>query len=172
MKNSIIEVVQTKIYSIRNSMVMLDYDLAELYGVETKHINQAVRNNPGKFPSDFYFELDEAEFEGLRSKILTTKLSKRRTRPKAFTEQGVYMLATILKSSIATKVTVAIMRAFVKMRHFTLTYEDIVKKLSSVENKVEKHDNALRTVLKALSQLMDDTKNKETKRIGFIVDDK
>jgi hypothetical protein len=103
---------------------------------------------------------------------LTTKLSKRRTRPKAFTEQGVYMLATILKSSIATKVTVAIMRAFVKMRHFTLTYEDIVKKLSSVENKVEKHDNALRTVLKALSQLMDDTKNKETKRIGFIVDDK
>lgn len=74
MKNSIIEIVQTKIYSIRDTMVMLDYDLAELYGVETKHINQAVRNNTDKFPSDFIFELNEEEFEGLRSKFLTANL--------------------------------------------------------------------------------------------------
>jgi len=89
MKNSIIEVVQTKIYSMRNTMVMFEYALAELYGVETKHINQAVRNNTDKFPNDFIFELNEDEFEGLRSKFLTAKLSKRRTSPKAFTEQGV-----------------------------------------------------------------------------------
>lgn len=169
MDNEVIQIVQTKIYSIRDKKVMLDYDLAELYGVETKRINEAVKNNPEKFPDDFWFELNDEEFEILRSKFSTTKLSKTRTKPKAFTEQGVYMLATILKSKTATKVTVAIMRAFVKLRHFALTYEDIVKKLNDLDVKVENHDKVLKDILNALSELLIEAKENETKQIGFKV---
>jgi len=101
--------IETTIYEIRDTKVMLDSDLAKLYQVETKRINEAVRNNPEKFPSDFYFTLTQNEFDNLRSKISTTKFSKTRTLPKVFTEQGVYMLATVLKSKIATEVTINIM---------------------------------------------------------------
>lgn len=174
MKISIIEGIQTKIYSIRNTKVMLDTDLVELYGVETKRINEAVKNNPDKFPSDFYFELDDKEEESLRSKISTLKKSgrgqHRKYNTKVFTEQGVYMLATILKSKIATDVTVAIMRAFVKMRSFALTYEDIVNKLNNLDDKVTKNEEVLSKVLEALSELIEDTKNNETKKIGFFND--
>jgi hypothetical protein len=167
MDNEVIQIVQTKIYSIRDKKVMLDYDLAELYGVETKRINEAVKNNPEKFPEDFWFELNDEEFKNLRSKFSTTKLSKTRAKPKAFTEQGVYMLATILKSSTATKITVAIMRAFVKLRHFAFTYEDIIKKLNDLDVKVENHDKVLKDILNALSELLMEAKENETKRIGF-----
>ncbi|MBU1659147.1 ORF6N domain-containing protein [bacterium] len=91
----IIDNIPCKIHTIRGIQVMLDRDLAELYQVETKHINQAVRNNPDKFPEDFYFELTNIEFDNLRSKILTANISKIRTNPKVFTEQGIYMCATI-----------------------------------------------------------------------------
>lgn len=168
MENSIIEVVQTKIYCIRDTKVMLDSDLAELYGVETKRINEAVGNNPDKFPSDFYFELTKEEEEILKSKFSTSSWGGRRKSIKVFTEQGVYMLATILKSDIATEVTVAIMRAFVKMRHFALTYEDIVYKLNNLDTKVSDHDEVLQKVISALSDLIYDTKENETKKIGFI----
>ena len=83
--------IKDKIYTIRNLQVMLDKDLAELYGVETKHINQAVRNNQDKFMEDFYFELSDIEFENLRSKNLTANFAKVRTKPKVFTEQGIYI---------------------------------------------------------------------------------
>ena len=171
MNNEIIQIVQTKIYNIRDKKVMLDYDLAELYGVETKRINEAVKNNPEKFPEDFWFELSDEEEKLLRSKFSTLKPQGRgrhRKYPtKAFTEQGVYMLATILKSPTATKVTVAIMRAFVKLRHFALTYEDIVKKLNEVDVKVENHDKMLKNILNALSELLTEAKENETKQIGF-----
>ncbi len=167
MSNEIIEIVHSKIYNIRMIKVMLDSELAELYGVETKHINQAVRNNPNKFPNDFYFELSDEEFDILRSKFLTAKFAKTRNNPKVFTEQGVYMLATILKSKTATDITVAIMRAFVKMRYFALTYEDIVNKLNNIDKKVEEHDDTLKQVISALSTLIKDTKDNETKKIGF-----
>ena len=151
---------------------MLDNELAELYGVETKRINEAVKNNPNKFPDDFYFELTEIEEKSLRSKFSTLKNSKNRGQhkkhsTKVFTEQGVYMLATILKSKTATDITVAIMRAFVKMRDFALTYEDIVNKLNNIDKKVEEHDDTLKQVISALSTLIKDTKNNETKKIGF-----
>lgn len=170
MENNIIEIVQTKIYNIRNAKVMLDSDLAELYGVETKRINEAVGNNPEKFPSDFYFELTKEEEEILKSKFSTSSWGGRRKAIKVFTEQGVYMLATILKSDTATQVTVAIMRAFVKMRHFALSYEDIVNKLNNIDTKVSEHDEILHKVINALSELIQDTKNNETKKIGFIND--
>ena len=168
MKKEIINIVQTKIYTIRDKKVMIDSDLAELYGVETKRINEAVKNNPDKFPEDFYFELIDEEVEILKSKFSTSSWGGRRKATKVFTEQGVYMLATILKSKTATEITVAIMRTFVKMREFSLTYDEIVDKLNSIDNKVNEHDQALHRVINALSQLINDTKENETKKIGFI----
>jgi len=109
--------VQQRIICIRDKSVIIDVDVAALYGVETKHVNQAVRNNRDKFPVDYVFELTSGEVENLRSKILTTKLSsKSRVAPKAFTEKGLYMLATILKSKRATAATFAIIETFAKVR--------------------------------------------------------
>lgn len=109
--------VQQRIIFVRDTPVVLDSDVAALYGVETKHVNQAVRNNRDKFPADYVFELTSVEVEDLRSKILTTKLSpKSRVAPKAFTEKGLYMLATILKSKRATAATFAIIETFAKVR--------------------------------------------------------
>ena len=109
--------VQQRIVCIREKAVIIDVEVATLYGVETKHVNQAVRNNRDKFPADYVFELTSGEVEDLRSKILTTKLSsKSRVAPKAFTEKGLYMLATILKSKRATAATFAIIETFAKVR--------------------------------------------------------
>jgi hypothetical protein len=170
-----IEIVQTKIYNIRSIKVMLDSDLAELYGVETKRINEAVTNNPDKFPSDFYFELNNEEELSLRSKISTLEKTgrgkHRKFNTKVFAEQGVYMLATILKSPVATQITLTIMRAFVKMRHFALNYEDIVSKLNSLDEKVSNHDEVLKSIIPALSELIENTKDNETKKMGFLAND-
>jgi len=165
------EIVQTKIYSIRGHQVMLDTDIAEIYGVETKRINEAVKNNPEKFPDDFYFELNTDEQASLRSKFSTLKKGRgqhRKYPPKAFTEQGVYMLATILKSPIASQVTVAIMRAFVSMRRFALTYGQIVEKLNELDGKISEHDDVLKKVIQALSELVEQSQPEETKKIGFL----
>ena len=109
--------VKSNIVLVRDIPVITDADVAALYGVETKHINQAVRNNPEKFPEDYMFVLTEKETTDLRSKFLTTKLSsKSRTRPKVFTEKGLYMLATILKSKAAVEVTFAIIETFAQVR--------------------------------------------------------
>jgi hypothetical protein len=134
-----LEEVKAKIYNIRNQKVMLDSDLAKLYQVETKRINEAVKNNSYKFPSDFIFELTKSEFEILRSKFSTAKFSKTRTLPKVFTKQGVYMLATILKSKIATDVTINIMRTFTKMRQFALNYEEVIKRVEINENETKEN---------------------------------
>jgi len=151
-----------------NIKMKISQILKGLYGVETKRINEVVTNNPDKFPSDFYFELTKEEEEILKSKFSTSSWGGRRKSIKVFTEQGVYMLATILKSKIATDVTVAIMRAFVKMRHFALNYEDIVNKLNDLDTKFANHDEVLQRVISALSDLIQDTKENETKKIGLI----
>ena len=106
--------IQDKILEIRGQNVIVDRDVAELYGVETKRINEAVSNNPDKFPDGYVFTVEETEWESLRSKISTTNMS--RVLPKAFTEKGLYMLATILKSPVATQTTIAIVEAFAKLR--------------------------------------------------------
>ena len=172
--DDITEVVNSKIYTFRNIKVIIDSDLAKLYGVEVKRINEAAKNNPNKFPPDFYFELDDEEGRSLRSKISTLENRGRgqhiKYNPKVFTEQGVYMLATILKSKTAIDVTIAIMRAFVKMRNFALTYEQIVDKLKDIDSKVSEHDEILNNVLNALSELISDTKDNETRKIGFVSD--
>jgi len=114
---------------------MLDRDLAGLYGVETKRINEAVKNNIDKFQEDFFFELSDEEFEVLRSKISTAKFAKTRTNPKVFTEQGVYMLATILKSQVASQTTVLIIRTFASMRKFLLSNASIFQRLDTLETR-------------------------------------
>jgi len=131
---------------------MLDSDIAELYGVETKRINEAVKNNPDKFPLDLMFELGGDEWESLRlkistlneeqnlkSKISTSSWGGRRSVPKVFTEQGVYMLATVLKSQKATETTLAIMRTFAKMRQYLADNGDLYKQISELKTEVIKN---------------------------------
>lgn len=127
--------IQDKIYTIRGLQVMLDRDLAEIYGVETKRINEAVKNNQDKFQEDFFFELTNDEFNNLRSKVSTANFSKTRANPKVFTEQGVYMLATILKSKTASQTTVLIIKTFASMRKFLLSNASIFQRLENVEKR-------------------------------------
>ena len=133
------QTIQNKIYTVRGVQVMLDKDLAELYGVETKRINEAVKNNQDKFQEDFFFELTDEEFEVLRSKLSTTKFSKTRVNPKVFTEQGVYMLATVLKSQTAIQTTVSIIKTFASIRKFLLSNASIFQRLENLEVKQIQH---------------------------------
>lgn len=127
--------IQDKIYNIRGFQVMLDSDLAQLYGVETKHINQAVKNNSDKFPDDFYFEATNYELENLRSKFLTSSWGGTRYSPKLFTEQGIYMLATVLKSKVATDITVKIVRTFANMRRLIKSNDFYIHQLKELEKR-------------------------------------
>ncbi len=129
--------IDDMIYEVRGVQVMLDSDLARLYQVETKRINEAVKNNPDKFPERFYFRISESEYVDLKSKISTSKGGSRKGHT-AFTEQGVYMLATILKSKVATNVSISIMDAFVKMRHYiNYNYRVLPHRVLLLEDKVD-----------------------------------
>lgn len=137
--------IDDMIYEVRGVQVMLDSDLAELYQVETKRINEAVKNNPDKFPERFSFVLDNFEKKNLWSKFSTTNISNMsRVNPRVFTEQGVYMLATILKSKVATKVSIAIMDAFVKMRHYiNYNYRVLPHRFLLLEDKVDDNNKRI-----------------------------
>lgn len=128
-----IENLKELIIEVRSQSVLLDSDVAELYGVETKRINEAVKNNTDKFPPDYMFELNEVEFADLRSKFSTAKLSKTRVMPKVFTEKGLYMIATILRSKQAIEATFAIVETFSKIRELSRS----IKKLSTVQDKAD-----------------------------------
>ena len=117
--------VESKIITLRGQQVILDSDVADLYGVETKRINEAVGNNPEKFPEGYVFKLDNQEFNELRSKISTTKFQMTRQAPKAFTEKGLYMLATILKSPKAVETTIAIVEAYAKLKELSRVIVEI-----------------------------------------------
>ena len=128
LQQTVFQNIRKSIYTIRGVQVMLDADVAFLYGVETKRINEAVRNNPDKFPSDYMFALDAEELSVLRSNFSTTKISsKSRSIPKAFTEKGLYMLATILKSQLATEATFAIIETFTEVRELKRELVDLHK---------------------------------------------
>lgn len=128
-----IEDLKELIIEIRNEKILLDADVAVIYGVETKRINEAVKNNPDKFPPDYMFELSDAEFALLRTKFSTAKFSKTRVVPKAFTEKGLYMIATILKSRQATEATFTIIETFSKIRALARN----IKELSIVQDKAD-----------------------------------
>ncbi len=118
---------------LRGQSVLLDSDVAEIYGIETKRVNEAAKNNPDKFPRDYMFEVSEGEFSDLRSKFSTTKFAKTRALPKAFTEKGLYMIATILKSKQATEATFAIIETFSKIRQLSRN----IQELSIVQDKAD-----------------------------------
>ena len=129
-----LEIITNKIHIIRNQKVMLDYDLATLYEVETKRLKEAVKRNIERFPEDFMFELTKDEFDNLRSQIASSSYGGMRYLPFAFTEQGVAMLSGVLKSEKAIKINIAIMRTFVILRNSLLNLEEITSKVKEIEN--------------------------------------
>ena len=148
------------IVELRGQSVLLDSDVAEIYKVETKRVNEAVKNNPDKFPHDYMFEISKSEFVDLQSKFSTTKFAKTRALPKAFTEKGLYMLATILKSKQATEATFAIIETFSKIRQLSRN----IQELSVVQGKADQKA-LMRKSGEIIAELLDDdleTTNTET----------
>jgi len=157
-----------KIYIIRNQKVMLDRDLAELYGVETKVLKQAVKRNISRFPEDFMFELTKEEFEIWRSQIVTSKSDAKGLRyaPFCFTEQGVTMLSCILNSEKAILVNIQIIRAFTKIRETLLTHKDILLQLEKLQNTSSKHSAEIKYIFDVLKKLIEKPKE-ERVMIGY-----
>jgi len=162
------ERIERSILLIRGHKVMLDDDLAELYDVQTKVFNQAVKRNRNRFPSDFMFQLTDREYHTLRSQIVTLNPGRGRHRkylPYAFTEQGVAMLSSVLRSARAVQVNIEIMRAFVRLREMLATHKDLAAKLEATE---KKYDAQFKVVFDAIRQLMLPPEPKKRK-IGFLV---
>lgn len=162
--------IAQSILLLRGQKVILDADLATLYGVPTKRLNEQVRRNPARFPEDFSFQLTAEEVETLRSQDATSKPTRggRRYRPLAFTEQGVAMLSSVLNSDRAIEVNVAIMRTFVKLRELLATHQGLATKLEQHDRKLGQHDEQLRMVFEAIRQLMSPSKPADDgRRIGF-----
>ena len=145
---------------------MLDMDLAEFYGVETKQLKRAVKRNIDRFPDDFMFELDDQEFENLRSQSGTSSWGGVRYAPMAFTEQGVAMLSSVLNSKRAIAVNVQIIRVFTKMRQLLMTHKDILLKLEKLERKTSKHDENFKIVFDYLKELLNPP-TEPMRKIGF-----
>lgn len=167
-----IESIVSKILYLRGEKVLLDRDLARLYGVETKVLKQAVRRNIERFQKDFMFELTKKEFEILRSQIVTSSWGGARYVPMVFTEQGVAMLSSVLNSPRAIKVNIAIMRAFVQLRKSFASKREIEKKLKELEVHLEKHDEDIKLILEAIRQLMGPPDEEPRKKIGFTAREK
>jgi len=163
-----IESIANRIHLIRGHKVMLDRDLAELYRVEIRTLKQAVRRNIRRFPEDFMFELGKEEDDSLRSQTVTLKGRGQHTKylPFAFTEQGVAMLSSVLKSERAIEVNIAIMRAFVKMRELLATNKELAQKLGELEKRLTDHDENFRIVFEAIKQLLK-ADEKSKRKIGF-----
>ncbi len=160
------EVVMSKIYLIRSKKVMLDMDLAELYGVETKQLKRAVKRNIDRFPDDFMFELNDHEFKNLRSQFGTSRSGGVRYAPMAFTEQGVSMLSSVLNSKRAIFVNIQIIRIFTRLREMILTHKDILLKLEELERKVTYQNGDIKLIFKYLKELLN-PRTESMRKIGF-----
>lgn len=165
-----LQIIQNKIYEIRGQKVMLDFDLAELYEVETRVLNQAVKRNIDIFPDDFMFQLSKIEWKTMSSQIVMTYPKKRpkTALPLVFTEHGVAMLANVLKSKKARNTSVAIVRAFIALKQFVLNYKELSEKLKELESRYNKQ---FKDVYEAINYLLQKDKHQieqgERKRIGF-----
>jgi hypothetical protein len=160
------EDISKRIQNIRGHRVMLDTDLAELYGVPTKVLNQAVKRNADRFPEDFLIQLSHEEVDSLRSQFVTLKNGRghhRKYLPNAFTEQGVAMLSGVLYTPRAVQVNIAIMRAFVRMRRMLVSHEELARKVDALERR---YDSQFRGVFDAIRNLMEPPKTPR-RRIGF-----
>lgn len=166
-----VEIIEKKIYMIRGQKVMLDRELADLYGVETRVLNQAVRRNINRFPADFMFSLSREEIMRISQFVISSEHSKSDTLKfsksvMVFTEQGVAMLSSVLNSERAVQVNIAIMRTFVKLREMLSSNKELAHKLTLLENRIEKHDGEIKAIFNAIRQLMAPPATKSTK-IGF-----
>jgi phage regulator Rha-like protein len=174
-----LQVIHNKIYDIKEEKVMLDFDLAALYEVETKVFNQAVKRNLDLFPIDFMFQLSFDEYQSLRSQIVTLKKSGRgqhsKYLPFAFTEHGVAMVASVLKSEKARKMNIAIVRAFIALRKQAIQNKELIEILNQLRNKVDAHDEQFNQIYETLENMLDEQVDKREKelewknreRIGF-----
>ena len=170
-----IERIENRIFMIRGQKVMLDRDLAEFYQVETFVLNQAVKRNIYRFPADFMFRLTEAEAKRLTSQIVISNRTAgktgrggRRTPPYVFTEQGVAMLSSILRSRRAVEINIAIMRAFIRLRQILSSHARLARRVEELEHKYGKHEIEITSVFKLLKKLMGPPPDKPAKRIGFV----
>ena len=173
-----LEAVTQRIFLLRGQKVLLDSDLAELYGVETRRLNEQVRRNRAKFPQDFIFELTSDEFTNLKSQIATSSWGGRRKVPTAFTEHGAIMAATVLNSPRAVEVSVYVVRAFVRMREMAATHGELAKRLDELEDKTEalaqQHDTLSHNTRAQFKQVFDALRSLMTppdppkRPIGFV----
>ncbi len=171
-------IIQSKIYEIRGLKVMLDYDLAGLYGVETKVLNQSIKRNAERFPDDFMFRLNKKEWDFLRSQIVTLESGRGRYPkylPAAFTEHGVTMAANLLKSEKAIRMSIAIVRAFITLKQIALQNNDLASRLEVLRQelyeRIVEHDTQLAAIYEAIENLLDDKVMRKSwedrERIGF-----
>lgn len=170
------EKIISKIYLVRAQKIMLDSDLADMYGVETRVLNQAVNRNKDRFPADFMFQLTKAEYENLKSQNVTSSWGGRRTLPNAFTEHGVLMLSSVLNSQAAIQVNIRIMRVYARLREMLLSNQDIILKLEQLDKKiinlgfdVKMHDGEIETIFELVKEIMDEKSKPQAPRmpIGF-----
>lgn len=162
--------VAARIVTARGQKVILDADLASIYGVTTKVLNQAVKRNPNRFPEDFAFQLTPDEFAGMRSQFVTTSAKRRLTNPpRAFTEHGAIMVANVLNSPQAVEMGVFVVRAFVKLREQFLNRSELEARLAKIERDLSGHDAALRELYRQIRPLLLPPQDPPRKRIGFSV---
>jgi hypothetical protein len=147
--------ILNRIYVVRSQKIMLDEDLAAMYKVETRRLNEQVKRNITRFPKDFMFALTEKEFENLKSQNATSSWGGRRKLPNAFTEQGVAMLSSILNSEIAIEVNIRIIRVFTKMREYALTHKDILIQLGKLEKEVKGNSKDIENIFMVLKELIE-----------------
>lgn len=165
-----VEQIESRIFLIRGQKVMLDADLGELYGVEIRALNQAVKRNAERFPPDFMFQLTSEEFDPLRSQNVILKGGRgqhRKYMPYAFTEHGALMLGNVLKSERAVDVSLMVVRAFVRLRELVSTHKELSQKLSQLERKVGAHDKAIAEIIGAIRELMSPSATEKKRPIGF-----
>jgi hypothetical protein len=166
------EIIISKIYLVRGKQVMLAQDLAELYQVDTKALNQQVKRNAGKFPERYMFQLTKDEYDRLRSQNVTLKRGQHvKYLPYAFTEHGILMLSSVLNSERADKVNILIIDTFIKLREILFQHKDVIHQLEKVQHKLEEHDNQLLIVFEYLKQFQQakqqESEQKSRIRIGF-----
>jgi len=164
-----LEHIQRKIYEIRGFKVILDFDLAYMYEVETKVLNQSVKRNIKRFPSDFMFQLTNEEFRNLKSQFVTSSWGGMRHLPYAFTEQGVAMLSGLLNSDIAINTNIIIMRTFVMLRQYALNYAELNQKIEKLSTRLDDNDVRTNEIFELLKELLEHKKELEKPRnpIGF-----
>jgi hypothetical protein len=160
--------IEALIRSVRGLRVMLDSDLARIYGVELKRLNEQVRRNAERFPRDFAFRLTLQEFTDMRSQNATASKRNIRHLPWVFTEHGAIMLANVLNSPIAVEASVRVVRAFVLMREQLAAHKELAQKLSELENRVSGHDEAITNLFEAIRQLVEPPLPEDRKQIGFM----